>query len=262
MIQTNSQYTSKDVLETILTSSWNRRNDIKYTRSEKTAYFQNLLAQKVYADSGSTYSIGSGWACKFGWSQYILTTYSGDYTEWKAAYYLEHPVDGKDYYAMALEGAMDPKDDEPWPFVNHSSNLNYYSTANGNGQSNLLKSYAPVSKPSSYTWTFSIGGSLAESGYGGDIGASWPITYNDLTFTDSSSPSQQKMNIYFQYSEGTTYSRNTSWQDASFIYQAPAGSTYCILDNGRVAKFVCLGAGGLSADYYSATKGYATYVYK
>lgn len=231
-ILSDRSYTDERMLKTITASTWNRRNDFKYTKKKAEISFIDKVANKVYASNGSDFTIGSKWRSVFPWTQYTLDTIKGTQTEWKAAFYLTDPKDGQNYYAMAIEAAMDPDSGIS------SRELNYYSDANSNGQANQLRQYNPKANPTSSTISFNVGGSYSQAGgTTGSIGASWNVVLNDLTITDSSSPSSQIMNLYFRYSVGSSYAKQTTWQNVAFVYLAPSGSSNCIIDNKRAVIF-------------------------
>jgi len=227
---------NENVSNSLLVSAWNRRNDFNYTKKGAMSSFISSLTQKVSA-AGDFFTIGSQWRIVFGWQNYVFNTSYGDMSEWKSAYYLTDSIDGKDYWAMALQAGM-----APYPgsgdYLHFSKTLNYFSDADSNGQANKLWSdYQPKTKPSSSTWEFSLGASLSQSKIEPTIGASWSITANDLSFYDYSQLGSQKMDLKWNYTTWRTYSNNTSWQNCSFIYQAPTGATNCKIDNGRLVKF-------------------------
>lgn len=251
-------YSSENVIETMLSSTWNRRNDSNYTRKGANAKGIASLNQKVYASSPADFSIGNSWRVVYSGTQYILNTDYGDYTEWKTAYYLTQAKDGRDYYAMTLEGEMAPGGG------NHfSMKLQYKSDADSNGQANLMREHKPNTTPSTYTWSFSLGGSYGTDATSANIGVSWGGTFSDLEFRDNSNGSSQLMDILFDYKEGgitgiPDYLEDTSYQYASFIYQAPTGSSYCKLDNYRNVIFGNL----FDITNDSASSYFVTTVYK
>lgn len=236
-------YNDKNVIKDLVTSTWNRRNDIHYTRKNKDSIFSNLFAQKVEASSGSSFSIGSSWSCKFGWNQYNFSVTDrlgyfgtiGNYTEWKAGYYLTNPVDGKDYYAIAMESCMAPTS------TNYTSDyLRVRCPVSNNASGQLLRDYAPKQGPSSSTFSFNIGSNFSKTGPSGSIGASWSTSISDLSLLDSSQPSSQTMDIKFSYNWDwgfTSYGTHTSWQNSCIICQGSSGSSSATIDNERYASF-------------------------
>ena len=256
-ILSDKKYNDTQVINSALSETWNRRNDIKYTRKQKTEKTALSLLNKVKANSGDDFSIGSSWDQVFGWTKYDYTTDFGNYSEWKAAFYLTDSKDGNDYYAMAFDAAMDPEKNISYSGIPIADELNYYSDADSNGQDNQLRSYAPQSAPTSSTYSFSIGSPLSLSG--ASVGASWSVTKDDLNLNDNSSPYYEQMNISFKYDHGGSgYDTQTSWQNASFIYQAPSGSNSVILDNKRVFVFKSTNLSGINgtdsgSDYFTTT---------
>lgn len=228
---------SENVISAVLASTWNRRNDYNYTRSKHTAAFMSSLSSSVNASSGDDFSIGSSWRCVFGWNQYIWTVPDnwGTYGEWKAGFYLTNSTDGKKYWAMAIEGCMSPNQSMSNVY---SKSLYYDSHADCNGQANLLRAYSPKTSPTSNTMNLSVSlGTDSQS-----ISASWPVTQNDLSITDTTSIGDQFMKVTFYYNLGflgdyTAYARGTSWQNIAIIYQAPDNATSCKFGNGRIASF-------------------------
>lgn len=229
---------NESVKNVVLASAWNRRNDYNYTRENKTTQFASLFNEKVEASYGDDFSIGSKWDCVFGWNQYNWTTSNswGTYSEWKAGFYLADPIDTHDYWAMAIEGAMQPNQYVFLPgYYYHSKSLYYDSHADCNGQINLLRSYSPKASPSSDTMTLSVGLGVT----GASIAASWTVESNDLTLADTTNVADQFMKIKFNYRANffTDYCHNTSWQNIAIIYQSPDDATSCKFGNGRTASF-------------------------
>ncbi len=257
-------YYSKSVLEKITASTWNRRNDHKYTRQKKNSKFSAMFTNQANADSGNSFTIGTGWVNKFSWSQYSFDVKDstnakvGSYTEWKAGFYLSTPVDGKDYYAIALEGCMAPTEAGS---VYTSDYLRYYGTQ---ASSQLLRQYAPNQSPSSNTFSFKIGGSYNKNPIG-TLDATWSTVVGDIQLLDSSQPSSQNMDIKFNYrwpaGFWTSYSTHTSWQDACLIVQAPSGSTSATINNSRVAQFARRSASGYIYTG-NGSSSYETILYK
>ncbi len=241
----SKKYTEKEVLKSIVASAWNRRNDLHYTRKEQNSDFSDLFTTKVKANSGEDFTIGTGWSCRFGWNQYNFSTDNGNYTEWKAGFYLTRPVDGKDYYAIAMESCMAPYNTSG----DYSSDyLRIYSDLKKNKSGQLLRSYAPKQSPSSSTFSFNIGGSYSKDGPSGGIGASWETSMDDIEVLDSSQPSVQvadfKFNYKWPWGYFTNYSTHTSWQNSAIICQGPTGSTSAIMNNKRTAQFAMYGPMG------------------
>lgn len=242
--------------ESLLASTWNRRNDRNAVRRKAESQLPAILDDKVEASSGDDFSIGNDWVCRFGWYQYVIHTTYGDYTEWKAAFYLTNPIDGADYYAMSIEGGMDPAYS-----TDSAYSINYMSDSDNYGQNNQLRSYKPTASPTSNTYTFSLGSNLGKDSYSANISASWTVTCNDLDFYDFSEPSYQKVNILFDYDHTSYYARQTTWQNTCFIYKAPAGSTYCLLDNYRYVTFTHYSGGGVYVNV-NGSLHYSTKVFK
>ena len=252
----SSSESKGSLLKTLLASTWNRRNDWALSRQPHEKKMSGILDGKVAAASGEDFTIGNDWACRFGWQQYVINTTYGNYTEWKAAFYLTNPVDGKNYYAMAIEGSMDPS-----TYSDCANTINYQSDSDGYGQNNLLRSYKPTASPSSNTYSFTLGSNLGKDSYDAGISASWEVVVNDLYLTDYSEPSNQKVNLLFTYDRSSSYAKQTTWQNTCFIYQAPAGSTYCLLDNFRNATFSHYAGSGVFVNS-NGTLHYSTKVYK
>lgn len=251
-ILSSKDATDNDVLSTALTSSWNRKNDLNYTRKHKNEKFSNIFTAKVSADSGNSFTIGSDWRQLYGWTQVIVPCYwnkggigqdrFGDYVEWRGGFYLNTPKDGKNYYAMAFEHGMSPASRSWYQSTVASSSLSCNSHADA-FQSNLLMQYAPKTKPSSSTVTFKIGNSFTSNPSLGSIEAMWQVSQSDLNITDNSALGDQFMKINFNYSRTwynsfTSYAKGTSWQDSSVIYQGQSGATSCIMNNINTATFV------------------------
>jgi hypothetical protein len=237
-------YSSANLIKKLIASTWNRRNDKNYTRTKKDSAFSKTFTNIANSSSGSSFNIGSSWACKVGWTQYnfdVDETSSmniGSYSEWKAAYYLTNSVDGKDYYALAIESCMAPNQSST--IDSGSDYLNIYSDLKLNQTGQLLRTYAPTQNPSTNTYSYNIGESLSKTSSSASVGASWSTSVSDIELLDQSQPCQQIMNIKFNYKwpyDFTSYCKNTSWQTSSIICQLPAGSSYAIINNSRTASF-------------------------
>ncbi len=260
----NESHYSKNMIEKIAASTWNRRNDHKYTRQKKNSKFSAMFTNKTFADSGNSFTIGTGWTCKYSWNQYnfdVIDSYNyklGSYTEWKAGFYLSTPVDGKDYYALAIEGCMAPA--VAGSFYS-SDYLRYYGNQ---GPTQLLRQYAPTQSPATNTYTFSVGGSYNKTPTG-TLGASWATSKSDIELLDSSQPSSQSMDIKFNYkwplNTFTSYSTHTSWQDACIIIQGISGTTSGMINNSRVAQFARVRQSSTTVTA-SNSSSYSTYINK
>jgi hypothetical protein len=253
----NYSYTDSNFINTLIASTWNRRNDINYTRKHKSeSALSKIITNVAYANSGSSFSIGSSWSQKVSWTQYnfevagLVTQRAGAYTEWKAGYYLTNSTDGKDYYALVMESCMAPNNG----YDTSSDYLRIYSDLTKNQSGQLLKSYAPTQSPSSNTYTFNIGSSLSKTSSTANVGASWSTSVNDLELLDSSQPSAQIMDIKFNYKWPnlmfTSYSTHTSWQNSSIICQLPSGSRFANINNKRTAGFAWKNSVLTSGCYY------------
>jgi len=166
-ILSEEKYSDERLFTTLIASTWNRRNDYNYSKKKAEFSFIEKVTNKVYASNDADFNIGSKWKNVYPWTQYSVDTGFGTQTEWKAGFYLTDSTDGQNYYAMAIETAMDPDTSAT------TSKLRYISDADSNGQANKLKSYAPKVSPSSNTLSFNIGGSYSKSGVAkGSIGAS------------------------------------------------------------------------------------------
>lgn len=269
----DNSYKDDDFINSLRSSTWNRRNDRNYTRKHKTeSALSKILTNVAYANSGNSFSIGSSWSQKVSWSQYnfdvgnlLPSIKAGSYTEWKAAYYLTNSSDGKDYYALVMESCMDPNSSGSQDAS--SDYLNIYSDLKLNKSGQLLKSYAPTQSPSTSTYSFNIGSSLGKTSSTANIGASWSTSVSELELLDSSQPSGQITNIKFNYKWPnymfTSYSTNTSWQSSSIICQLPAGSTYACMNNKRTACFATkYSILTTSTTQHTRSQEINTYIYK
>ncbi len=218
------------------------KNDKNYTRQPKAD-------QNIAHANGNDFSIGNSWKNVRSWQQNTYWTDFGSLVEWRAGYYLTNPSDNKNYYAVAIESGMSPKNNCQVILPGNddsycaSDRLTYWSQANAYNQQNLLKSYAPKSTPSSNTVSFSIGGNYSKSsGASGSIGASYSVSRSDLDILDQSNLMQQKAEIQFNYKyflglEASKYAKGTSWQNLAIIYQGVDNATYCNFQIGKKASF-------------------------
>jgi hypothetical protein len=199
----------------------------------------------------------------FGWNQYLFTvtfndngnnTPIGNYIEWKAGYYLSDPVDGGNYFAVAMESCMSPLTNQSTLASSDYLRIKCDLTLGASGQ--LLKSYAPTQSPSTNTYSFSIGSSLSKGGGTvGEVGASWSTNVSDLQLLDSSFQTPQTMDIKFNYKwpfgSFTSYSTHTSWQDSCVI--AKCTSKTAQISNQRTAQFAWDGMNGRYTGYSGNT---------
>jgi hypothetical protein len=214
--------TDEQEFETLLASSWNRRNDLKYTGPITQAEIDNSLREKlmsaikipVASASGDSYSIGSSWNQKTGWVNVEHSSGNGNLEEW---YKLLHFNDGyDDYYSIASEFNLSPLGGA-W-----STKLNVQADADKYQTDNELFRYGPTTSPSSSTFSFNIDAGTT----GASVGASWSITQSELEYdtigTDTVEAEAFKGN--FTYLVDSSYSQGASIQDSSVIIQRSSGT--------------------------------------
>lgn len=215
--------TVEQEFETLLSSSWNRRNDLKYTGPITQAKIDKSLREKLMSSTikipvasanGNSYSIGSSWNQKTGWVNVEHSSGNGNLEEW---YKLLHFNDGyDDYYSIASEFNLSPLGGAFATYLKVQADADKYQTANE------LFRYAPTTSPDSSTFSFNINAGTT----GASVGASWSITLSELEYDTigTDTVTAEAFNGNFDYIGRSTYSEGASIQDTSVIIQRDSGS--------------------------------------
>jgi hypothetical protein len=253
---------NNEVLKSALASSWNRRNDWKYTRKTPDIKKSNV----AYAEGGATFSIGSTWRCVRSWElvEYSTTfrggvAYNdkGRFSEWRGVFYCTNSVDGKDYYAYATEVGMLP--------VTGSTYCDkfWYQSESNAIVPDAIRNYQPRAVPSESTYTFNVGAGIAKDGLSGNGSLSWTYTKKDLQITDQTSSSYY-MSLYFNYpftilGQATSYAKQSNWNNISYVVQNSTNRGYTYINYRSTWSFGDL---GWSSKTYQASSGASIYVRK
>jgi hypothetical protein len=214
--------TDEQEFETLLASSWNRRNDLKYTGPITQAEIDNSLREKlmsaikipVASASGNSFTIGDSWTPKTGWVNVEHSSGNGNLEEW---YKLLHFNDGTDdYYSIASEFNLSPLGGA---YANH---LKVQADADKYQTDNELFRSAPTTSPDSNTFSFNISAGTT----GASVGASWSITQSELEYDNigTDTVTAEVFNGHFDYMGRSTYSEGSSIQDSSVIIQRSSGT--------------------------------------
>ncbi|MDP5274653.1 hypothetical protein [Chengkuizengella axinellae] len=223
-------------LEAILSSAWNRKNDINFSSpvSHENANgilnnkLQSILYSTVAAADYDDFEIDPDWDIIDGWDSYEWYGSYGDVAEWKAEF---HYNDGSDdYYAMAASTQMIPNESKY-----ASSDYLLIKTEADVSQDNELFSYGPKNQPSSDQITFNIGA----SGNTPSIGASYTVTDNDLEISTSGTSSTSEIyQVKFIYDAFSNYAEAESTQNWALIVQSEStNNDFVTIYNKRSGRF-------------------------
>ncbi|MDT3698786.1 MAG: hypothetical protein RO469_05100 [Thermincola sp.] len=214
--------TKEQKFETLLASSWNRRNDLTYTGPATQEKIDNSLREKLGSAikiskafaGGESYDLGASWTPKSGWTNVEHSSGNGNLEEWYRLLYFNDGYD--DYYAIASEFHLSPLGGG-W-----ADKLIVQADADMYQSTNELFKYAPYTSPSSSTFSFNINAGTS----GTSVGASWSITLNELEYDTigTDTVTAEAFKGTFDYQGRSDYAEGGHVQDSSVIIQRDSGT--------------------------------------